>query len=75
MNFSAIFLIIVTSLAALAVIGHVVLKIESAYRVSEPRAHFYSDEAWRDCRAMGDEALRQGHTRWTCHKPEWHPPQ
>lgn len=35
----------------------------------EPRAHFYTAEAYANCGAMYEEARRQGATHWTCHLP------
>lgn len=33
------------------------------------RAHFYSQEAWRNCGAMDAAAKAQGAMHWTCHDP------
>ena len=57
------------SLLALVAVAKVVNPMIKSYEASRPRTHFYSDEAWKNCRAMHDEAKRLGFDAWTCHQP------
>lgn len=54
-------------LGALHPVLEAYLKEEAA---SRPRTHFYTRDAYENCKAMGAEARRRGFTAWTCHKPQ-----
>lgn len=62
---------ILTALMVLTALSKpIVAWVDHDLKYGEPRANFFTPEAYRNCAAMSAEAKRRGATHWTCHAPE-----